>query len=90
MSAARIVILSIIAAVYLAFAILTFIGAGFISDVIFNSTRDQLDQVGIDSNFKLGLAKITIILFWLVFIPLCLGPIVYLIAPKIYNIIMDY
>ena len=90
MSAARIIILSVIAAVYLAFIVLTFIGAGYISDVVFNSTRDQLDQVGINTNFKLGLAKITIILFWLIFIPLCLGPIVYLIAPKIYNILMDY
>lgn len=90
MSVARLVILTIIAAVYLTFIILTFIGAGYVSDVVFNSTRDQLDQVGLNTNFKRGLAKFTIILFWLVFVPLCLGPIVYLIAPKIYNILMDY
>ena len=90
MSIARIAILSTFAVIYLAVVVFILIGGYYVSDVIFNSPRDQLEVVGLNSNAKVGFAKFTTILFWLIFMPLMFGPIVYLVAPKVYRIITDY
>lgn len=90
MSVERLVVLSILATLYLGAIVFIFMGGIFISDVIFNSPRAQLEVVGLNNDMKVGVAKFTTILFWIVFIPLMLGPIVYLVAPKVYHIITDY
>ena len=60
--------------VYLAFIIFIFVGAGFITNILFNSEYDT-SGVGLNSNAKLNIAKMTIVMFWIVFIPLCLAPV---------------
>jgi hypothetical protein len=60
--------------VYLAFIIFIFVGAGFITNVLFNAEYDT-SCVGLDNRTKLNIAKMTIVMFWIVFIPLCLAPI---------------
>jgi hypothetical protein len=60
---------------YIAFVIFIFIGAGFISDALFKSALWELEFVGIKDNTQLNIAKMTIILFWIVFIPLSLLPL---------------
>lgn len=61
--------------VYLTFLILIIIGAAFISNVLFNT---DTTCVGIDTTVKLNIAKMTIIIFWIIFVPMCLAPIIIL------------
>lgn len=58
----------------LVFAIFIFIGGGFVTDVLFNEKYDT-SCVGINTDTKLNIAKLSIVMFWIVFIPLCLLPI---------------
>jgi hypothetical protein len=60
---------------YLAFVIFIYIGAGFITKALFKSADWELRFVGINNDTELNIAKMTIILFWIVFIPLSLLPI---------------
>jgi len=59
---------------YLAFITFIFVGAGFITNVLFNNEYDT-SCVGLNNNTKLNIAKLTIVMFWIVFIPLCLAPV---------------
>ena len=61
--------------VYLTFLILIIIGAAFISNVLLNT---DTTCVGIDTTVKLNIAKMTIIIFWIIFVPMCLAPIIIL------------
>jgi hypothetical protein len=61
---------------YLAFVIFIFIGGGFITKLLFNSDPNQLRSIGINTETEINIGKMTIILFWLVFIPLTIVPIV--------------
>lgn len=90
MSGERIIVLSILAVIYIAVVIFILIGGYYISDIIFNTPRDKLAVVGLENNEQVGFAKFTTILFWIVFMPLMFGPVVYLFGPKIYRIINDY
>ena len=90
MSIERIVVLSVIGILYLGIVSFIFSGGVYISDVVFNSSRAQLEVVGLKNDTQVGLAKFTTILFWIVFVPLMFGPIVYFIAPKIYRIITEH
>ena len=60
--------------VYLAFITFIFVGAGFITNVLFNNEYDT-NCVGLNNNTKLNIAKLTIVMFWIIFIPLCLAPV---------------
>jgi len=42
----------------------------------FNSNNLQLSCVGLSDKTELNIAKLTILLFWLVFIPLCTIPLI--------------
>jgi len=90
MSIERIVVLSVIGILYLGIVSFIFAGGVYISDVVFNTPRDKLAVVGLENNAQVGFAKFTTILFWIVFVPLMFGPIVYFIAPKIYRIITEH
>ena len=59
---------------YVAFVVFIFVGGGFITNVLFNSDLDP-SCVGLDNRTKLNIAKLTIIMFWVVFIPLCILPV---------------
>ena len=59
---------------YLAFVIFIYIGAVFITKALFKSADWELRFVGINNDTELNIAKMTIILFWIVFIPLSLLP----------------
>lgn len=60
--------------IYIAFITCIFVGAGFITNVLFNAEYDT-SCVGLNNNTKLNFAKMTIVIFWIVFIPLCLAPL---------------
>ena len=59
---------------YVAFITFILIGGGFITDVLFNAEYNT-DSVGLDTRDKKNIAKMSIVMFWIVFIPLCLAPI---------------
>ena len=61
---------------YITFILFIFIGGGYITKILFNSSDSQLSCVGLSDKTELNIAKLTIILFWLVFIPLCILPII--------------
>ena len=61
---------------YLTFIVLIFIGGGFITKILFNSSPEQLDCINLSKKDDLNIAKMTIVLFWIVFIPLCILPLV--------------
>lgn len=61
---------------YITFVILIFIGGGFITKILFNSNNTQLSCIGLDNKNQLNIAKMTMVLFWIVFIPLCILPLV--------------
>jgi hypothetical protein len=61
---------------YLVFVIFIFIGGVYITKILYNSNISQLACVGLDDTNELNIAKITIVLFWMVFIPLCVLPII--------------
>lgn len=60
---------------YITFIIFIFIGGGYITNALFNSEPVQLVCVGINNETQLNIAKMSIVLFWIVFIPLSLLPI---------------
>ena len=59
---------------YIAFITFIFVGAGFITNILFNVKYD-VSCVGLDTKTKLNVAKMTIVMFWIVFIPLSLAPV---------------
>lgn len=61
---------------YLVFVIFIFIGGVYITKILFNSNISQLACIGLSDTNELNIAKITIVLFWMVFIPLCVLPII--------------
>ena len=60
---------------YVVFMVFIFVGGGFITNVLFNGGYD-LDAVGLNTQTKLNIAKMTIVMFWIVFIPLAILPVV--------------
>ena len=56
---------------YVAFISFIFVGAGFISNVLFNSEYDT-SRVGINTSTKLNIARLTIIMFWILCTPVLL------------------
>lgn len=60
---------------YLAFLVFFYVGAGYITDVLFNVKYD-LSTVGLDNNGKVGITRFTMVIFWIVFIPLSFLPFV--------------
>jgi len=60
---------------YVAFVIFIFVGGGYITNILFYSHADNLQNVGITTTTQLNIAKLTIVLFWIVFIPLSLLPL---------------
>jgi len=51
------------------------IGAGFISNVVFNSSPEALSAVGITTIAQRNISQMTSVLFWVVFIPIAFIPI---------------
>jgi hypothetical protein len=60
---------------YIAFLTFFYIGAAFITNTLFN-IEYNLSNVGLDNNAKVGLTRFTIVIFWIVFIPLSLLPFI--------------
>jgi len=57
---------------YTIFAIFIFIGGGFITNILFS--QYDTSCVGIDTTTKLNIARLTIIMFWIVFTsPIAIG-----------------
>jgi len=75
MSKTRVIGTYVILAAYITFIILIFVGAGFITQVVFNSNAEQLEVIGLTQS-QANLARMSIVLFWLVFIPLCCVPFI--------------
>jgi hypothetical protein len=63
---------------YITCILFIFIGGGYITNVLFNSEPAQLACVDITNETQLNIAKMTNVLFWIVFIPLSLLPFVLL------------
>jgi hypothetical protein len=61
---------------YITCILFIFIGGGYITNVLFNSEPAQLACIGITNEIQLNIAKMSIVFFWIVFIPLSLLPIV--------------
>ena len=70
----KIIIKILLVILIVTFATFIFVGGGFITNVLFNVGFDP-SCVGLDNQIKLNIAKMTIVMFWIVFIPLCLLPI---------------
>jgi len=64
----------VVLVLYVSFITFIFVGGGFITNVLFNSEYNT-DFVGLDNREKKNIAKMTIVMFWIVFIPLCLAPL---------------
>lgn len=60
---------------YIAFLVFFYVGAGYITDILFNVKYD-LSTVGLDNNGKVGITRFTMVIFWIVFIPLSFLPFV--------------
>lgn len=60
----------VLALLVLTFIIFIFVGAGFISNVLYSSSSDELQCVGLDNKDKVNIAKLTIVMFWIIFISL--------------------
>ncbi len=61
---------------YLTFVIFIFIGGGYITNILYKSDKSQLACIDLDKTDKLNIAKLSIVLFWIVFIPLCILPLI--------------
>jgi hypothetical protein len=70
----KIIIKIVALIIFITFVTFIFIGGGFITNILFNAGFDP-SCVGIDNINKLRIAQMTIVLFWIVFIPLCIIPI---------------
>jgi len=70
----KIIIKILLLILFITFITFIFVGGGFITNVLFNEKYDP-ECVGLDNKTKLNIAKLTIVMFWIVFIPLCLLPI---------------
>ena len=66
-----------ILACYVIFMVFIIVGASFITNVLFNKEYDP-SCVGLTDAGRLGFARMTIIVFWLVFIPLSAYPLLVL------------
>jgi len=64
----------VVLVLYVSFITFIFVGGGFITNVLYNSEYNT-SCVGLDNNTKLNIAKMTIVMFWIVFIPLALAPL---------------
>lgn len=72
------ILLILLALLYLTFIIFIYIGGGFITDVLFHSEPEQLTCINLNDRTRLNIAKMAIVIFWIVIIPLSLLPIVFL------------
>lgn len=59
---------------YLTFVAFIFVGGGFITNILYNKDFNP-STVGLDNETKLNIAKLTIIMFWIVCVPLFILPI---------------
>ena len=75
MDGVNVIIAAIIGLVYLAFIIFILLGGGYITNILFSSSYDTA-CVGLDTDKK-NIAKMSIVMFWMVFIPICIAPFVY-------------
>ena len=60
--------------IYVTFIIFIIVGGGFITNILFNIGYDT-SCVGLVTRTKLNIAKMTIVIFWIIFIPLSLAPL---------------
>jgi hypothetical protein len=68
---------------YITFITLILVGAGFITNVLFNKGFDS-SCVGLDNETKLNLAKMTLVIFWIIFIPLSIGPLLFAVSYELF------
>lgn len=62
---------------YIVFNIIVIVGAGFITNSLFTSTDDQLEGIGITSGTQRDISKMSIVMFWILYIPLLIISIIY-------------
>jgi hypothetical protein len=60
---------------YLTFIILLYIGGGFITNAVFKKSEAQLSNVGLDNSDQIHIAQMTMVIFWIFFIPLSILPV---------------
>lgn len=63
--------------IYLTFIIFIFVGGGFITKILFKNEYDT-SCVGINNKTELNIAKLTIVMFWIIFILLFLASVFYI------------
>jgi hypothetical protein len=68
---------------YLSFIVFLYVGAGFITNILFNVEYNQ-SCVGLDNNTKIGISRFTMVIFWIAFIPLSLLPFVIALGIKLF------
>jgi len=61
----------IILLVFITFITFIFVGGGFLTNILWNSDYD-VSCVGLNTQDKRNIAKMTMIMFWIVFILLCI------------------
>lgn len=71
------VLAGIVILAYITFVILIIIGGAFITRVLYNSSDEELSVVGIDNTNNIKIAKLTIVIFWITFLPLSIAPLVF-------------
>lgn len=64
---------------YITFVIFIILGGIFISNSVFQESMDNLRVVGIDTVDKRNIARMVMVLFWIVFLPLCFLPFYFII-----------
>lgn len=74
------ILLILLSLLYLVFIIFIYIGGGFITDVLFNSEPGQLTCINLNDKTRLNIAKMSIVIFWIIIIPLSLLPLLFLIG----------
>lgn len=57
---------------YFVFIFFILFGAGYITNILFNYSFKP-DLVGLNTDLKLQTARMTIVMFWLTFVPLAFG-----------------
>ena len=62
---------------YTMFLLCIAFGGGYLIKILFYSSTNQLACVGLDNEAYLTFARMTSVIFWVIFIPLCILPYFY-------------
>ena len=62
---------------YITFITLIIVGGAFITNILYKLNEDELSNIGLNTTTKINIAKMTIVIFWITFLPLCIAPLVF-------------